>query len=207
MDDIQSSKEELRKKYLGLRDSLDALELADTDEEICSRITRSDFFSRASKILAYCPFGSETDIGYALKKALEDGKKVYYPRCVKGRRMEFFTPGPGGLRPGKFGISEPDGSGEKFLPSADGSDLIIVPGLIYDRSGYRIGYGGGYYDRFLPSFGGVSAGVCRDVFLIDRVPRGDFDVHVDMLYTEREEIPAGYTGLWNRKDGCPSSAA
>ena len=87
------------------------------------------------------------------------------------------------MKPGKFGLTEPVPSASLYVPMV--RDICIVPALSYDREGYRLGYGGGYYDRFLSSFPGIKIGICYSENIEKRLPRGRYDVCVDMLLTEK----------------------
>ena len=115
---------------------------------------------------------------------LERGQTVALPISLPEGEMVFAEYLPGQLQTGRFfGILEP-GEDARRLEPADG-DLIIVPALAYDRSGYRMGQGGGYYDRYLSARRLFSVGIGRDCLLCDRVIRETHDAPVNCLVTER----------------------
>ena len=87
------------------------------------------------------------------------------------------------LKERTFGILEPDPECEVCHPS--NFSLLIVPGLVYDKKGFRIGYGKGFYDRFLSAFEGASIGLCYASFSVPEVPKGRYDRHVDVIITEK----------------------
>jgi 5-formyltetrahydrofolate cyclo-ligase len=88
----------------------------------------------------------------------------------------------------KFGMLEPD----KTLPIVEPGelDMVLVPGIAYDRRGYRLGFGGGYYDRFLPQVHAVKVGVVFSALLVDHVPNTEFDQRVDWIVCETGIFPA-----------------
>lgn len=87
------------------------------------------------------------------------------------------------LLPGAYKIPEPHARKPEYKD--DGKALCLVPALVYDTDGYRLGYGKGYYDRYLTNFSGSTAGVIYSDFICDRVPRGRFDLAVEILVTEK----------------------
>ena len=89
-----------------------------------------------------------------------------------------------GLTPARFGIPEPDGSCPALANSDFARALILVPALAFDENGYRLGYGGGYYDRFLARFGGVTVGLVYRDLLFDNLPKGYYDRKVKLIISE-----------------------
>ena len=90
------------------------------------------------------------------------------------------------LSPAAYGIPEPPEDAPVYDPAKDsGSAICFVPGLVYDRMGYRVGYGKGFYDRYLSAFSGCKIGVVYSDYILKSVPRGRFDVKVDILLTEK----------------------
>lgn len=115
------------------------------------------------------------------------GKRVGLPRMLPGHRMEVRQFDP--LVPmvkASFGLWEP-GEEAALLKKKD-IDLALVPAVGYDRRGYRLGFGGGYYDRWLEQFAGQTVGLCREMLLQERVPVEDHDARVEVLLTEGETI-------------------
>jgi len=114
-------------------------------------------------------------------------KRIALPR-VHGEELDFhWTAGRAGLVPGRFGILEPSADSP---PAGCGFDLILVPGIAFDRCGGRLGRGRGYYDRFLARASGFVAGVCFDEQLIGKVPLEAHDVRMDAIVTPSEIFPA-----------------
>ena len=127
--------------------------------------------------------GREPDTGRLIRALTARGKRVGLPRMLPGRQMEVRLYEPDRpLVPASFGILEP--LADAPLLARPDIDLALVPAVCYDRSGFRLGFGGGYYDRWLSGFSGYTVGLCRDCVLQDRVPTEDHDCRVDLLLTE-----------------------
>lgn len=127
--------------------------------------------------------GREPDTGRLIRALTARGKRVGLPRMLPGRQMEVRLYEPDRpLVPASFGILEP--LADAPLLARPDIDLALVPAVCYDRSGFRLGFGGGYYDRWLSGFSGFTVGLCRDCVLQDRVPTEDHDCQVDLLLTE-----------------------
>ena len=190
MYEIRSVKNRLREKYRALRDAVEPAVKIDYDSRICRRITNLCAFKHAEVILMYSPVNGEIDITPVARAAISEGKRIAYPKCLsKTGEMEFyFVNSPDDLIPGTFRIPEPPDRAIMFdkrhVISPD-SCLCIIPGLVFDRRGYRLGYGKGYYDRYLSDLMAVRAGVVYSGFVIDRIPNGRFDLKVDFTVSER----------------------
>ena len=127
--------------------------------------------------------GREPDTGRLIRALTARGKRVGLPRMLPGRQREVRLYEPDRpLVPASFGILEP--LADAPLLARPDIDLALVPAVCYDRSGFRLGFGGGYYDRWLSGFSGFTVGLCRDCVLQDRVPTEDHDCRVDLLLTE-----------------------
>ena len=132
----------------------------------------------------------EPDTGELVRQLAERGKVVGLPRMLPGRGMEvrgYASDRP--LVPAAFGLLEPDEQAPLLERAA--IDLILVPAVCYDKAGYRLGFGGGYYDRWLEHFNGFRVGMCRNAVLQDKVPTEPHDSRVDLLLTETESIVCG----------------
>ncbi|MGE5372099.1 MAG: 5-formyltetrahydrofolate cyclo-ligase [Solirubrobacterales bacterium] len=164
----------LRKEKRALRDALTPETAAALNRRIEQRLIQLPEFRQAAVIMGFHAFGSEVNLMPVLEQAMEHGVRVVLPRVEGNHLVAVPYTGPGDTRPGPYGIAEP--GGEPIDPGV--IELILVPGLVFDRSGYRLGYGKGYYDRFLPS-------------VMRKVPRigvaFDFQVVDDVFPTERDE--------------------
>ena len=182
--DVSMIKNELRCEYLAKRKAIPAEVRADKDRALCRLLSESDLFLNAKEILAYAPKSPEIDILPLVQKAIELGKRVAFPRCAQDFSLSFHYAHPSQLVRGHFGIMEP--SDNLPLCQASEDSICLVPALLFDFEGYRIGYGKGYYDRFLSSYRGLAVGIARDAFILPKLPRGAFDLRVKVLASETE---------------------
>lgn len=147
------SKSEIRKKVLALRDRLGPMERKRSEILMTERILGHQWYYKAKELLIFLSYGSEIDTAPIWEEALRQGKKVYVP-CVLGEYMEFFRiSGKADLQPGYKGIPEPVDidKREKFVFTVEKTDsaLMLMPGVAFDPVRNRIGYGKGFYDRYL----------------------------------------------------------
>lgn len=183
---IKELKTRLRTRYRSLRENMDAGEKSRQDASIAARIWGMKEYRTAEVFFTYVSKPIEVDTVQMILRAIEDGKAVVVPRCVPGTfDMEFYRiRSMEELEKGSFGVLEPvPGRSEKWTDFSGG--FCIVPGLCFDSHGYRLGYGKGYYDRFLSNFGGYKAGVCYSSCIQWNLPHGYYDRPVDVLVTEK----------------------
>ena len=184
-DNTRDLKNALRAQYKTIRADMPEQTRRERDQRICAAITALASYRFAHTILMYAPTGNEIDVSAVALHALEAGKRIAYPLCnVQEHTMEFkLVDHPSQLICGSYSISEPP---QSALTLTDLSDtLCLVPGLVFDKNGFRVGYGKGYYDRFLSTYQNTKLGIVYSDFILDRVPRGRFDRSVDILVTER----------------------
>ena len=145
-------KAELRKKILQEMKALSQEQKQAMDRVLTERFLQHPFYQEAKTIATYLSFPHEFQTQELIEQALKDDKKVLIPKTYPKGRMEFVVYDPQQLVKTSFGLLEPQGDLEVVEPSQ--IDLIHVPGLAFTTEGYRIGYGGGYYDRYLEHFAG-----------------------------------------------------
>lgn len=177
------SKSDLRKEFAKIRDSVE--NKAALSDEICNSILNSEFYKDAEAVFCYWPTKSEVDTKKIILSALADKKKVALPKCTDkdGNMTFYYITSLADLSEGMYGIMEPD---ERLTADvSDKSSICVVPGLAFDFNGYRLGYGKGYYDRFLESFHGISIGICFEACLINELPINEFDKKVDYIITDK----------------------
>lgn len=186
MKDIREYKTNLRNYYRGIRQKLSVQDKLSLDQKVFERVLRLNQYATAELLLVYVSTAIEVDTKMLIEKALEDGKRVGVPRCVPGtREMEFYEiHSLDELEPGTFGVLEPKPNPERLLPQDPGG-LCIIPGLCFDNFGYRLGYGKGYYDRFLSGYTGVTVGICYSSCVRGSLIHGRFDRPVELLVTDR----------------------
>jgi len=184
---VANLKKELRAQFREKRVQLPPEIKLQRDRAICNYAINMAAFRYADCVLMYAPTKYEIDVMPIAEVAIQKGKKVYFPRCHKETRTMTYhlVSSFRELSPDAYGILAPPADAPVYEMSDKSTALCLVPALIYDKSGYRVGYGGGYYDRFLSSFQGCKTGVIYRDFIVDKVPRGHFDHKVDIMLTEK----------------------
>ncbi|MGN1095405.1 MAG: 5-formyltetrahydrofolate cyclo-ligase [Eubacteriales bacterium] len=189
MYEIRKHKTEIREYYLEKRHALSPEFRAENNEKICRNMISSATFRYADTILMYYPKDDEIDIRPIAEAAFSAGKKVAFPRCnPEDHSMVFhFVSSLAELEAGSYNIMEPSANAPAFnIADAETSNVIcIVPAVVFDKKGFRIGYGGGYYDRYLSGFRGTKVGMAYRDFIVNSVPHGRFDLTVDVMMSER----------------------
>ena len=186
-EEIEKEKAALRRQLFLEQEKLDSGTRRRSDGELFGRLRELRGFREASSVFLYVGTGAEPDTAVLIPELLAAGKRVAVPLCRGGGEMEARLIGAAEeLRPGRFGIPEPE-RGAPLLP-ADAIEFILVPALCFDREGFRLGRGGGYYDRYLARTHAFSAGLCRGIFLRERLGRLEHDRRVNAVITEEEII-------------------
>ncbi|MDO4401257.1 MAG: 5-formyltetrahydrofolate cyclo-ligase [Coriobacteriia bacterium] len=179
------SKRELRARMRALRESLDAATRSQADARVAWLVTGHPAYLRAETIFTYVSVGTEVDTRAIIRDAWVRGKTVAAPRVVPGTRtMEWYAITDfESLETSPFGVEEPVANPGYRVAVSGGegaSAIALVPGFTFDSQGYRVGYGGGFYDAFLPTFGGFTLGLCREAQMsATAVPRDAHDVPVN----------------------------
>ncbi len=180
------TKAQLRAQYKATRNAIPAEAQARASQRICSAVAALDTYRRAEILLLYAKTGSEVDLLPLFEQAKKDGIPCAFPRCISKGIMEFYHVDTlAELAEGAFGIMEPRADRP---PVTDLSGaLMLVPAIAYDADGYRLGYGGGYYDRFLAAHPTLkTVGVTYAACLTSTLPRGEFDKAVNTVITEND---------------------
>lgn len=142
----------LRNKTIAAMKELPQSVKAEADSQLTQRFIQLPAFQEAKTLATYLSMGHEFSTASLIQAALQDGKRVCVPRTYPQGRMEFVEYDPEILEKTRFGLLEPNEQG-KVVDKSE-IDLIHVPGLVFQSKGYRIGYGGGYYDRYLADYTG-----------------------------------------------------
>ncbi len=184
--DIRPLKKRLREEVKGWRRGLPAEKKAEADADIRERFLRLREYEECRALLCYVSLPIEVDTIALIGRALQDGKIVAVPRCVPGtREMEFYRiRSLEDLAPQAFGVLEPVPERCELFLDWEGS-ACVVPALAYDLSGYRLGYGAGYYDRFLSKYPGKKIGLTYEKNLLKHLWHGRYDVAVDIVVHEQ----------------------
>lgn len=182
----QEQKSKLRKEILQKRNSLSDSQIASKSKLIQEKIIGRMEFIESRSIGIYVPIGSEVRTNDIIRSALESEKTVLLPRIII-KDLHYFIVEEHDLDQdsfdiNKFGIKEP----KKTKMKSDFIDLLIVPGIVFDSHGYRIGYGYGYYDRFMAEKKfSKSIGLAYDFQVVKNpIPKSEFDKKIDLLITE-----------------------
>lgn len=177
-----TDKKTLRKELKTRRRNMDENNRFVSDGLIYNNLISCPEIAEAETILTYISTEIEVDTIRFIETMLECGKTVAVPKC-EGKNMRFIRiTGFNCLEKGAFGIFEPTGTDEITDFS---NSVCITPALSFNREGYRLGYGGGFYDRFSEHYSGISVGICYEEFL-GEIPTEEFDRPVKILITENE---------------------
>ena len=184
------NKKELRKIMIEKRDNIYKEEKAVMDKNIIFSLKEKEFYKNSKNIFIYLGFGSEIDTMSYIQDFINDGKHIFIPRTdIKTKKMEAVEiTSLDGLKENKYGILEPNDNKEEFYKN--NLDLIILPGVAFDHSGRRIGYGGGYYDRYLEDIDKriIKVALIYDFQLLENVPVEEHDIKADYIITETMNI-------------------
>lgn len=191
MQDVRDQKKAFRAECRRKRSDISKTNGVLLSERMCEHFIASYEYKYADILLAYHPTGSEADILPLIKKALADGKRVALPICREDSDdMDFyFISSLDLLCIGRFSIPTPPPFAEKYLPSEDLCRAVIaVPALAFDKSGKRLGYGRGFYDKYLPRFFGRRVGFQFSELVFGALPCEEHDIAVNMIVTENGVI-------------------
>lgn len=192
---IDDTKRELRRRFRTIRKQLGEEGRAAADAAIEARLVALPEFAETDVLLAYLDFGPEVRTRGIIAAAWAAGKTVALPWCVPGtHEMRWFRiTSFDDLVRSSLGVEEPvpNDETEQLLGTGERC-MALVPGLTFDGCGYRLGYGGGFYDTFLATFDGVSVGLCREAqFSDDLRAEGIIDAHdlpAQIVVTEERVI-------------------
>ncbi|MGL5352823.1 MAG: 5-formyltetrahydrofolate cyclo-ligase [Clostridium sp.] len=183
-------KKKIRNKIIKDRDLLSLDVRKQKDDLILNNLLQSELYKNSVKIFTFINYGSEVETKEFINKALKDGKRVFIPKTIKATRemKAIEVSSLENLKPDEWGILEPsefNGEINKNL-----LDLIIVPGVVFDKKGNRVGYGGGYYDRY---FSDINLEIKKialsyELQLVEFIESDSHDIKVDYIITENELI-------------------
>ena len=189
MNDIRPLKQKLRAESKLYRNELSSNEKAELDSKKSDRLFNTWQYKSCEVLLTYVSTEIEVDTREIISRALADGKRVAVPRCIDNTRLMdfYFIKDFDDLESGYMGVLEPiPEKCEKMTDFSEG--LCIVPALMFDLYGYRLGYGKGYYDRFLSNFCGETLGICYNRCVREKLPHGKFDKCVERIITQSRII-------------------
>lgn len=190
-----TTKQSLRAQLKAMRRGLGPVCRAEIDAAVAARVRKTPEWEAAPIVLAYLSVREEVDTRGLVRAAWDTGKAVAAPRVTGPRMLAWYRVGSGdALEMSRMGIEEPPANGARLVEVGElpPTALALVPALAFDERGYRLGYGGGFYDAFLARFPGVSVGLARRATLVPSL--GAFDVlephdrAVDLVVSESRTI-------------------
>ena len=190
MDAITLEKQRLREERLAARETLSEQERCVLDESITQKLLATPEYAEATTVLTYVSVSSEVSTRMIIERALCDGKTVAVPRCLPGHRLEFVViTSLDQLVPAPFNLLEPSKDLSALAEEQMNATICIAPALLVDTKGYRLGYGAGFYDRFLSTYSGKKICLAYQHNLSKTMlPHTEFDVPVDMVITESDVL-------------------
>jgi 5-formyltetrahydrofolate cyclo-ligase len=190
-ESLHNMKERIRKETIKKRDAISPDTKTAKDLSIKQRLFSLHEFVQAEIVFFYASFRSEVDTHTMIKESLEMGKRVMLPRVhIKGHKVKLYEiKDINELSPGHMGIPEPSFS-EAYSLLIDEANIIIIPGVAFDYSGNRLGYGGGYYDMILTQRKKESPiiALAYEEQLVDEVPSEPHDIKFDLVVTDKRII-------------------
>jgi 5-formyltetrahydrofolate cyclo-ligase len=178
-------KEEMRREMLDMRLGLSGTRVQQDSEAIVQNLLSLRCIQDAQRVMTYYSVKNEPDIWTLTQRLLDMGKRVALPGVTSHRIIAAEDTRDTKLVRGPYGIPQPEAQeeSEPFEP-----DLVIVPGVVFDLQRCRIGFGAGYYDRFLSVNAAVKVGVCFESQLVDSIEAESHDVRMDCVVTERRVL-------------------
>ena len=179
-------KSEIRQRLLKHRQSLSRQETIEQSEVISNKLTKLACVRDAKCIMAYLAFRNEVDLKPLFQFCKEKGIRAALPRTTGSGVMQAAEYTDSSiLQKNKYGIYEPS---DTCVIEKENIDVIIVPAVAFDEDRYRIGYGGGYYDRFLENTKAVKIGVCFNFQIVNTLPKEEHDIRMDMIISEKRTL-------------------
>ncbi len=185
---VNEQKKQFRKAMLQKRKQLCDSETAVKNSAITEKLLSLEKVQSAELILPFVSAKGEVGTREFIARCLDAGKTVAVPRCIDGSNMEFCVIHTfDDLEKGMYGIDEPKQHCEIISAENAENSVLIVPALCFNAKGYRLGYGKGYYDRFISRYKGYTVGVCYDEFLTEEIPVDEYDRCVDIVITDKRK--------------------
>ena len=190
MDTVALEKQRLREEHLVAREALTEQERSVLDDRITQKLLATSEYAEATTVLTYVSVSSEVSTRMFIECALRDGKTVAVPRCLPGHCLEFVAiVSLEQLVAAPFNLLEPAKELPALTEYQKNNSICIVPALLVDTKGYRLGYGAGFYDRFLSTYPGKKICLAYQQNLSrTMLPHTAFDVAVDLVITESDVL-------------------
>ena len=181
---LKEEKNALRRNFSSQRAAIDDSYHKEASEKIAELFFDSTAYKNAETVLLYLSINREVRTRAMIDLILNDGKRLALPVCFDNGRMTFrYITNKNQLVKGKFSAPEPNDGCEEYVGNTP--TVCVIPALAFDKAGYRLGYGKGYYDRYLSRFDTVRVGFCFHELFVDSLPHGRFDAASDVVITEK----------------------
>jgi len=176
------NKNKLRERMKGILLGIDKNTRKKKDKIIFNKILNLFEFQKSKKIFTYVSYFKEVNTFKVIEYALKNDKEVFVPKiCLKDKIIKIHKINSlNDLRPGVYDIPEPTTPEVK----EDKFDIILIPGIAFDKKNARLGRGGGYFDKFLKNVKGLKIGVCYKEQIVEEIPMEKYDVYMDMVITD-----------------------
>ena len=172
-------KSEFRRFFLNLRREMDQSSIKENSKKIIENLLETDLYKNSQTIFVYLSKNKEVDTRDFIKTAISDGKKIYVPKIIDHKMLAAKLYNLGDLETGAFDIPT-----SKKLEFIKNPDLTICPGLTFDDEKNRLGYGGGFYDKFLGENDTTKVGLMISDFRSIKIPDDPWDIKMDYIITE-----------------------
>ena len=199
------NKQELRKHFKAVRKSMSTEEKKLIEQKVYSSFIASEHYNKCEDMLVYVSSDIEIGTRLIMEHILADiergeNKRLLCPRCEKNSNIMYFyrINSLDDLEAGSYGILEPKAYCERIDEFKQ--PMCVVPALSFDSKGYRLGFGKGFYDRFLADFAGITVGLCCDSCLTDgELPHDEHDIRAGYVLTESGQVLDRFEGIYVRK--------
>lgn len=172
-------KDALRRRMREMKQALSVGEMEARGAKLGEMLRMQPVYRNAKTLYGFLPINQEIRTVPILRQAQAEGKRIAVPKVIGDEVKFYYLDDFTQVKVGCFGVSEPI---DRLIPAEDEGALVLVPGLAFDRRGYRVGYGKGFYDRFLSRENAhPTVGLCYDFQLVDRIDKDEFDVPVELV--------------------------
>ena len=169
----------LRQHIRTLKRQMVDAEIEQKSQQLCAKLLDTDLYRNARSIYGYMSYNQEVRTLDLLEQALRDGKRVAIPKCYGSEMRFIWMDDLSQTLKSRCGIPEPI---HDSLIADDPTALVLLPGMAFDAAGHRVGYGGGYYDKFLSAESNhPTVALCYDFQLLEQLPTDDFDIPADLV--------------------------
>ena len=190
-ENYNKKKIELRKELIKKRNDLNSNKMKQFSSIISDKIINNCYFQKASNILAYIPCRNEVDIRDVIEKAWQLNKRIIIPKTdlIEKQIYPYLINSWQELELGNYQLLEPTIDKKKPFPITD-IEVVLIPGVAFDKNGYRLGYGGGFYDRFFSNYqtNFYKIGIAYDFQIFNQLPVLKHDFPVDEIITEKQKL-------------------